>query len=166
MRSSFRLNLIIGLLLLVGQVTPQQSAHSQTPGAGKAPAPIPANEDLKLGDFLPIPRVKVAASELKHSKFPVVDVHSHFRVKMRHDPKQLDEFVELHGSPTYCSKHQSWMAYLEPTLDEHMQFLWTKYRDRFAIFANIDWQGDGELDNHATWACHRPDFAHRTVSGS
>ena len=36
-----------------------------------------------------------------------------------------------------------------------------KYRDRFVIFANIDWQGDGKADEPATWDCHRPDFARR-----
>src|SRR5262249_3315138 len=41
--------------------------------------------------------------------------------------------------------------------------LWTKYRDRFAIFANIDWQGQGKVDQPATWDCQRPDFARRTA---
>ena len=40
-------------------------------------------------------------------------------------------------------------------------YLWDKYRDRFVIFANIDWQGDGQADDPATWDCQRPDFGRR-----
>jgi predicted TIM-barrel fold metal-dependent hydrolase len=45
--------------------------------------------------------------------------------------------------------------------DEHAKLLWTKYRDRFVIFANIDWQGAGKADDPASWDCNRPDFARR-----
>ena len=38
-----------------------------------------------------------------------------------------------------------------------------KYPDRFAIFANIDWQGDGKADDPASWDCQRPDFARRVA---
>jgi predicted TIM-barrel fold metal-dependent hydrolase len=48
-------------------------------------------------------------------------------------------------------------------LDEHMKFLWTDYRDRFAIFANVDWQGDAPDDNPSLWPCNRPGFAERTA---
>ncbi len=106
--------------------------------------------------------MRVPATELQQAKFPVIDVHSHFRVKMRHDPQQLDEFVKLMDRQNIAIS-VSLDGKLGPTLDEHMQFLWTKYRDRFAIFANLDWQGDGATDQPATWACNQSDFAHRTV---
>jgi predicted TIM-barrel fold metal-dependent hydrolase len=48
-------------------------------------------------------------------------------------------------------------------LEEHMQFLWSRYRDRFVIFANVDWRGDGASDDPASWACHREGFADRTA---
>ena len=48
-------------------------------------------------------------------------------------------------------------------LESHQRFLWSKYRDRFVIFANIDWRGDGSDDDPATWDCHRPGFAERTA---
>jgi len=50
---------------------------------------------------------------------------------------------------------------LGEALEEHKEYLWTKYRDRFVIFANIDWQGMGERDDPATWDCHRADFGRR-----
>ena len=48
-------------------------------------------------------------------------------------------------------------------LEQHMKFLWSEYRDRFVIFANIDWRGDGDADDPSTWACHRDGFAQRTA---
>jgi len=162
LRTSFWLKLIVSSLILAGQASWHLVAQSPAQAQDKATPPIPASEDLKLGDFSPVPRINVPVTDLKHAKFPVVDVHSHFRVKMRHDPQQLEEFVALMDRQ-HIAVSVSLDGLLGPTLDEHMQFLWTKYRDRFAIFANIDWQGDGEVDNHATWACHKSDFAHRTV---
>ncbi len=156
------MKLIIGSLVLFGQAPWPLTAQSPAQPVDRVNPPLTAGEDLKLGDFVPVPRIKVPVSDLKHAKFPVVDVHSHFRVKMRHDPQQLDDFVALMDRQ-HIAVSVSLDGLLGPTLDEHMQFLWTKYRDRFAIFANIDWQGNGELDNPATWACHKSDFAHRTV---
>ena len=52
---------------------------------------------------------------------------------------------------------------LGPTLDEHIKYLWTKYRDRFVIFANIDWIGGGKKDDPSTWDCHREDFPRRVA---
>ena len=46
-------------------------------------------------------------------------------------------------------------------LEEHKQYLWERYPDRFMIFANIDWRGDGDPDDPASWDCHREDFGPR-----
>ena len=81
---------------------------------------------------------------------------------MRQDPQQLDAFVELMDRQNIALSI-SLDGTLGATLDEHMKFLWTKYRDRFAIFANLDWQGSGKADAPETWACNQPDFVHRTV---
>ncbi len=118
--------------------------------------------DLILSEFLPRPRVKTTETLLKHAKFPVVDVHSHFRIRLRHDPQQLRDFVALMERQRIAVS-VSLDGTLGTLLDEHIQYLWTDYRDRFAIFANIDWQGSGKEDDPSSWACHRPDFAHQTV---
>ena len=52
---------------------------------------------------------------------------------------------------------------LNGRLEEHKKFLWSKYKDRFVIFANVDWRGDGKEENPASWACHRAEFAERTA---
>ena len=143
---------IISWLVLAGQVI------AQTPPT----AVNPITTDLKLSDFNPKPQLKVPVTDLKQAKFPVIDIHSHFRIKMRHDPQLLDDFVQLMDRQNIAVS-TSLDGTLGPVLDEHIQFLWTKHRSRFAIFANLDWQGTGAADQPATWACNQPDFAHRTV---
>ena len=57
-------------------------------------------------------------------------------------------------------REREWMSEqlteLGDKFDEHRQYLWERYRDRFVIFANVDWQGSGQSNNPSTWDCHRP----------
>ncbi|MCA9263480.1 MAG: amidohydrolase family protein [Planctomycetales bacterium] len=117
---------------------------------------------LALDQFRPQPMLKVAEHPLTQAKFPVVDTHTHFRFRMRHDPQQLDEFVALmdRNQIAVCV---SLDGRLGDEWAEHAAYLWTKYRDRFVIFVHLDWQGDGRDDDPASWDCHRPDFARRVV---
>lgn len=136
---------------LFGQPTPKPNqANPSEPG------------ELKLSEFFPKPKVKTKVTDLQHAKFPVVDVHSHFRFKMRHDPEQLKEFVRLMDR-NRIAVSISLDGRLGSQLEEHADFLWTEYQDRFAIFSNIDWQGNGARDDPASWACQREDFARQTV---
>lgn len=118
--------------------------------------------DLPLSQFRPVPQLKSQHHEIGRAKFPVVDCHSHFRIRLRHDPDALDAFVRLMDR-NQIAVSVSMDGGLGTRLDEHIAYLWTKYRDRFAIFANIDWQGAGQNDKPDTWDCHREDFAHRVV---
>ncbi len=120
------------------------------------------NRDLPLAEFRPVPKLRGKATDLRRARFPVVDVHTHFRYRLRHDPAQLDAFVELmdRNRIAVCV---SLDGRLDGALREHMEYLWGKYRVRFCIFANIDWQGAGREDRPETWACHQPDFARHTI---
>jgi len=73
------------------------------------------------------PSLIVPQSDIKSASSSVIDVHTHFFVKGKHDP-------EL-----------------------------TKYPNRFAIFANIDFRGKGSEDEPASWACNQPSFVFDTV---
>lgn len=118
--------------------------------------------DLLLKLFRPQPMLKVDKHLLTRAKFPVVDVHTHFRYRLRHSPEQLDQFVKLmdrHNIAVCVSLDGK----LGDDLTEHKRYLWTKYADRFVIFANVDWIGDGKKDDPATWDCHRPDFGRRVA---
>jgi len=117
---------------------------------------------LLLENFRPRPTLKVPQHELTRAKFPVVDVHTHFREKFRGTADELDAWVKLmdRNNVAVCVSLDGLAGEL---IDEHARLLWTKHRDRFAIFANIDWRGDGKMNQPATWDCLRPDFGRRTA---
>ncbi|MCO6457872.1 MAG: amidohydrolase [Pirellulaceae bacterium] len=137
---------------------------SGAPAAPSAELPLDGREgrDLLLKNFRPRPQLRVPSTRLQAARFPVVDVHTHFRHRFRHSPEQLDAFVQLmdRNRIAVCI---SLDGQLGDELEEHQRYLQQRYPDRFLIFANIDWQGDGQPDDPATWDCHRPDFARRTA---
>jgi predicted TIM-barrel fold metal-dependent hydrolase len=118
--------------------------------------------DLLLENFRPQSAMKVPEHRLAKAKFPVVDVHTHFRIKLKRGEKELDAFVKTMDASN-IALCVSLDGQLGEKLDEHAKFLWTKYKDRFAIFANLDWQGSGKADDAASWDCQRPDFARRVA---
>jgi predicted TIM-barrel fold metal-dependent hydrolase len=119
--------------------------------------------DLSLRNFRPTTKLKVAEHPRTQANYPVVDVHTHFHYKLRSSEQTLDDFVALmdRNQIAVCA---SLDGKLGGQLDQHKKFLWSKYRDRFVIFAQIDWRGDGAEDDPSTWACHREGFAQRTAA--
>ncbi|TWU24441.1 Amidohydrolase [Novipirellula galeiformis] len=117
--------------------------------------------ELLLRNFRPQSKLRVASHLLTHAAFPVVDVHTHFYYRMRGNQQAIADFVDLmdRNQIAICA---SLDGKLGDQLDAHLKELWTQHRDRFLIYANIDWQGDGEADDPATWDCHRRGFAQRT----
>ena len=118
---------------------------------------------LLLESFRPVATLQVEQHNLTRAKFPVVDVHTHFRAKFRGSEAELTEWVALmdRNQIAICvSLDGRW----DDLLEEHARQLWTKYQDRFVIFANIDWQGSGKADDPASWDCQRPDFARRVAA--
>jgi predicted TIM-barrel fold metal-dependent hydrolase len=148
---------VCACLLPISPCPAQLATAPPQPAAAAA-----ASVELPLADFRPKPRLKVQQTQLKAAKFPVVDCHSHFRIRLRHDPDALDAFVRLmdRNNIALCVSLDGGLG---QALDEHIAYLWTKYPERFAIFANIDWQGTGQADKPETWDCQREDFAHRVV---
>lgn len=121
-----------------------------------ATAPV---EPLPLDQFRPKPMLKVPAHPPQRAKFPVVDVHVHPRIRLKHSPEMLDDYVRLMDEQNIALS-VSLDGGLGEKLDEHLAYL-KKHASRFAVFANLDFQGDGKADDLATWDCHRPDFSHR-----
>jgi predicted TIM-barrel fold metal-dependent hydrolase len=137
-------------------------AFGQEPPRAAAAGESPAGA-LPLDAFRPRSMLRVEEHPLARAKFPVVDVHVHPRIRLRHSPELLDGFVGLMDAQNIavCVSLDGGMG---DAFDEHRKFLWTKYRERFAIFANIDWRGQGKDDDPATWDCQRPDFARRMAA--
>ncbi len=145
--------MIAGILLL---------ALGCTPAASEPPLDGRDGRELLLDRFRPESMLKVEKHELPRAGLPVVDVHVHPRIRFHHSEQQLDEFVALMDDQNIrvCVSLDGGLG---DKLDEHMKYLWTKHRDRFVIFANVDWQGAGRDDDWSSWDCHRPDFARRTA---
>jgi predicted TIM-barrel fold metal-dependent hydrolase len=129
------------------------------------PPPMDGAEGRPLALELFRPRSMLVLPEHRpaRAKFPAVDVHIHAKRKLRQTEESLDEFVRLMDNQNIavCVSLDGEMG---EKLAEHKQFLWTKHRDRFVIFANIDWKGEGRDDLPASWDCHRADFGHRMAA--
>jgi predicted TIM-barrel fold metal-dependent hydrolase len=124
---------------------------------------IDNGDPLRLSDFRPQSKLVTHQTRLEHAKFPVVDVHTHFHFKVRGNQEMLNDFVRVmdRNRIAVCV---SLDGQLGGRFHEHQQFLWSKYKDRFAIFANVNWIGDGDEEDPASWDCHRPGFAARTAT--
>jgi predicted TIM-barrel fold metal-dependent hydrolase len=115
--------------------------------------------ELLLRNFRPQSMLKLPVNQPQRAKFPVVDVHTHPRLRFqRDDPAQLSEFVKVIDEQN-IAVCVSLDATLGDTFEEHTKFLWAKHKSRFVVFANIDFRGSGKLDQPATWACNQPGFA-------
>lgn len=123
------------------------------------PAPqVPMTLDL----FRPKSRLTVQEHLLESAAYPVIDIHTHFLIRMKHDREGLERFVSVmdrNQIAVCCSLDGT----LGSRLDDHIDYLWKDYRDRFVIFANIDFQGSAPADKPALWDCNQPDFARKTV---
>ncbi len=119
-------------------------------------------QDTVVGSPLVQSQLKVPETMITRASFPVVDVHTHFFIKGKHDTDLLKQYVAMmdRNNIAVCV---SLDATLFKRMDEHCNFLWSEYRDRFVVFANIDFQGNGQLDRPATWGCNQPDFVRSVV---
>jgi predicted TIM-barrel fold metal-dependent hydrolase len=108
------------------------------------------------------PRISPPRSDIQKARFPVVDIHTHFWVKGKHDAELLDAYVQMmdRNNISLCV---SLDGTLGGRLDAHRKFLFDRYSTRFLIFANLDFQGKGSVDDPKTWACNQPFFVRDTV---
>jgi predicted TIM-barrel fold metal-dependent hydrolase len=114
---------------------------------------------LLLENFRPRPMLKVAEHHLERAKFPVIDVHSHFDVRLHRSAEEREAFLEVmnRNNIAMCISLDGGLG---EKLDEHLEYV-APHADRVAVFANIDWRGAGQADDPATWDMHRPDFPGR-----
>jgi predicted TIM-barrel fold metal-dependent hydrolase len=142
-----KIPIAVGILLLLA-----------TASTGEPPLDGRDGRQLLLENFRPQPALNVPQTELRGAKFPVIDVHTHFRIKLK-SSEQLDDFVKLmdRNNIAMCV---SLDGHLGDELSEHLKFL-GKYPGRFAVLANIDWRGIGKAEDPASWDCQRADFPRR-----
>jgi len=140
------------------------SSFAAEPEKSASPAAAPLDgrdgRPLALEKFRPEAMLRVESHALTRAKFPAIDVHIHPRVRFHESPDLLDEFVRIMDEQN-IAVCVSLDGGLGEAFAEHSKYLWTKYPDRFLIFANIDWRGTGRENEPATWDCQRPDFGRR-----
>lgn len=167
-RTVYGLPWLFSVAMLLGSVPTiatcqQTSERSATPSQSSSSVGQTGQQSipkLSIDEFLPLPKAKLRTTEINRAAFPVVDVHTHFWVRLRHDVNQLQGWVKLmdrHNIAVCVSLDGK----LGNQLQDHIRYLWTDYKDRFIIFANIDFQGKGQSDRPETWDCNQPDFARR-----
>jgi predicted TIM-barrel fold metal-dependent hydrolase len=125
---------------------------------GQEPLDGRQGRQLLLENFRPQPTLNVPQTSVSHARFPTIDIHTHFRFKLR-TSEQLDDFVKVMDR-NQIAMCVSLDGQLGDDLTEHIKFL-GKYPGRFAVLANINWRGDGKADDPTTWDCHRSDFPRR-----
>jgi len=157
----FVLGIVFATVFMGGVVSAQQTQPQQPTEAAETNEPSNP-PDVSVRDYNPISKLKVKSTRLTHAKFPVVDAHTHLFYRLRHNREALDDFVAMmdRNRVAVCV---SLDGKLGNQLEEHLDHLWENYRDRFVVYTNIDWRGDGASDDPSTWACHRNGFAERTT---
>jgi len=159
-----RATLLVSLVLATHPTATAQQPPPTTPPPAAQAGPLDGRggRELLLRNFRPRPELQVAQTDLQQARFPVVDVHTHFYYRQRHNRAALEDFVDLMDRPrlAICA---SLDGKLGAQLEEHLDFLWQDHRDRFVVFANIDWQGTGTADAPASWACNQSGFIRQTV---
>lgn len=118
---------------------------------------LKADEKLPLVDFMPKSQLIVPQTLLTHAKFPAIDIHSHFSVRLRHDPSARDGYLKVMDR-NRIAMSVSLDGTLNDQLDEHIAYLEKVAPNRFAIFANLDFQGKAKAGDWANWPCNRDDF--------
>lgn len=140
-----------GLVLasfLLATVATASHCNAQTPKA---------DEKLPLVDFKPKSQLIVPQTLLTQAKFPAIDIHSHFSVRLRHDPSARDGYLKVMDR-NRIAMSVSLDGTLNDQLDEHIAYLEKVAPNRFAIFANLDFQGKAKAGDWANWPCNRDDF--------
>lgn len=117
---------------------------------------------LSQDHWLQHPRIVVSQTAITRAKYPVVDVHTHFYVKGKHDKELLDQYVRMMDQ-NHIAVSISLDGTIGSRLDTHQEFLWEKYKHRFMIFANLDFQGAGDREQYRSWDCNQPYFVRNVV---
>jgi predicted TIM-barrel fold metal-dependent hydrolase len=142
------------LLLLTWRTLP---AGAEEAASGPAP-----RATLPLDQFRPRSMLEVPDHTPEHARHRVVDVHTHFGVRLRGSREELQQFVQVMNRQriAVCA---SMDGTLPDGFQQQREYLWRDYRDRFVIFVNLDWQGSGDAKRPETWACNQPDFVRHSV---
>ncbi len=134
-------------------------ASLAAPSDGRLHGQDPEFQPLTLSEFQPRSKLKVNRTLLTRARFPVIDMHTHFGLRLKGDDEALEKYLDV------MNRHQiALCTSLDAKLtdvDRHLAFL-RPHRQRFLVFAHLDWQGSGAEDQPETWACNQVGFVRET----
>ena len=140
----------------------QESESSESPAGDSTPsAGVVRPENLLLSDFRPRSTLKVAKTDLRRAKFPVIDVHNHFFFRYKGQRERLNDYLQAMDENNIAIS-VSLDAVLGKETD-HLKYLGSENENRLVPFAHIDFIGDGQRENPKTWASSQPGFVRTCV---
>ena len=145
----FQLGRRIGAVSMIMVSLLAASVWSQEPGN-----PLPT-----IDQYYPESMLKVARTDVPHARYPAIDIHSHFGLRLKGDRQALQKYIEVMDR-----NHIALSVSLDARLgdeEKHIDFL-GQNRERILAFVHIDFQGRGVKDQPETWACNQPGFVRTT----
>ncbi|TWT49962.1 Amidohydrolase [Thalassoglobus neptunius] len=112
---------------------------------------------IYLDEFRPTPVLKVDENILRSAKFPCVNVHSH---PGKLSVEELNAMVETMDEANIAVS-VSLDGPAGPKFADHIHFLKQTHPNRFVVFVRIDYIGDGDEDDPATWDVHQKGYGVR-----
>ena len=112
---------------------------------------------IYLDEFRPTSELKTPVHFVTRAKFPCVNVHTH---PFKLSDAELDEMVAAMDAANIAVS-VSLDGRAGPRFAEHLQRLNERHPDRFVVFVRMDYVGEGDEDDAATWDVQRPDFGVR-----
>ena len=157
MKPAHILTQTIFALLLLGICASPAACQLLEPANPKGP-------DILLREFRPESTLIIPETKLAHAAFPAIDLHTHFRLRMREaTPEDLGKYVREVLDPNHIAICVSLDAKLGEE-DEHLKYLSGPLSDRFGVFVHLDFQGSGAVDRPETWAVNQPSFGREAAA--
>jgi predicted TIM-barrel fold metal-dependent hydrolase len=111
-------------------------AVSQSPRQ-RGPREQPLKASLSIEEYTPKSTLVVPENPVTRAKFPFIDVHSHQNLRT---PEQVDELVREMDKLNMRVMVNLSGGYGD-RLKKNVDAMKSRYKDRFAVFANIDFNG-------------------------
>src|SRR5262245_9922832 len=103
---------------------------------------------LRLFDYKPRTMLKVIENPVERAKFPAVNVHTHLGgLRTADQVERLVRDMDHSNVAVTVSLDGMWGE----TLDKHLELLTKDHAGRFVAFAQIDYRGDGDGNDMASW---------------
>lgn len=146
---------VFGLLPLLLLTTPANASYTQSP-----PTQDTTAKPATLSSFDPTPSLVVPFTKLTQAKYPVIDIHSHFGIRLKGNRETFQTYL------TQMSDNQIAISIsLDAVLgseEDHLDFIHDNGANAVVAFAHIDFKGGGGEDP-ANWACNQPGFVRTCV---